>query len=81
LHDIRRHVIVSNTFRGYHFYSVVGTSPKYVSFSEVVPAPVRVGFFSRINLTTRLFRPKLLSAGRVCLIPRDQSCPPASGKV
>ena len=51
---------VSNSLRGYHFFSEVGTRLKYVGFSEVALVPVRDGFFSRIVLTTPLFRPKIM---------------------
>ncbi len=43
---------VSNGLGGYHFSGPVETSPKFVCFGEVVPVPVRSGFFARIILTT-----------------------------
>ena len=52
--------LVSNSPRGYQYFSEVGTSLKSVGFGEVVPVPVREAFFSRILLTTRLCRPNMI---------------------
>ncbi len=48
---------VSNSQRGYHFCSEVGTRLKYVGFSEVVPVRVATDVFSRIGLTACLGDP------------------------
>jgi len=72
---------VSNSPRGYHYFSEVGTSLKSVGFGEVVPFPVRKAFFSRILLTTRLCRPKMIGPGRGESIRSDLSGPPARGKM
>ena len=38
-------LFVSNSPGGYHFFSEVGIRLEFVGFSEVVPVPVRDGFF------------------------------------
>jgi hypothetical protein len=55
--ELDHRLIVSNSSRGYHFYSEVGTRLKFVGFNEVVPVRVATDIFSRIGLTTCLSDP------------------------
>ena len=54
---------VSNSERGYHVFSDVGTKLEFVSFNEAVHVRVATDIFSRIGLTRCLSDPYIPSAG------------------
>ena len=54
---------VSNSERGYHVFSDVGTKLEFVGFNEAVPVRVATDIFSRIGLTRCLSDPYIPSAG------------------
>ena len=55
--------IVSNSERGYHVFSDVGTKLEFVGFNEAVHVRVATDIFSRIGLTRCLSGPYIPSAG------------------
>lgn len=58
-----RFIIVSNSERGYHVFSDVGTKLEFVGFNEAVHVRVATDIFSRIGLTRCLSDPYIPSAG------------------
>ena len=54
--------IVSNSERGYHVFSDVGTKLEFVGFNEAVHVRVATDIFSRIGLTRCLSDPYIPSA-------------------
>ena len=54
---------VSNSERGYHVFSDVGTKLEFVGFNEAVHVRVATDIFSRIGLTRCLSDPYIPSAG------------------
>jgi len=70
----RRSILVSNSERGYHVFSDVGTKLEFVGFNEAVHVRVATDIFSRIGLTRCLSDPYIPSAGCGDLISWDQSC-------
>ena len=59
---------VSNSERGYHVFSDVGTKLEFVGFNEAVHVRVATDIFSRIGLTRCLSDPYIPSAGCADLI-------------
>ncbi len=57
------HTPVSNSERGYHVFSDVGTKLEFVGFNEAVHVRVATDIFSRIGLTRCLSDPYIPSAG------------------
>ena len=64
--ECKYHVViipVSNSERGYHVFSDVGTKLEFVGFNEAVHVRVATDIFSRIGLTRCLSDPYIPSAG------------------